>query len=281
MRTQPLISIIVAVYNGSETLQQCIGSVINQTYSNRELIVIDGCSTDKTIDLLVLNQKNLSYWISEPDRGIYDAWNKGLKHATGDWIIFLGSDDYFYNERVLEDLVPFLPIVPSTIRIIYGQVMIVSKAGQALYKIGQPWYTIKKKFRQIMCIPHTGTFHHHSLFKLHGKFDESYRIAGDYEFLLRELKYSDAFFIEGCIVAAMRVGGIGSDPSNSIQVMCETRRAARKHGMFLPGWPWITAMINIYFKSALWIFLGDRRSRKLLDFARKVIKKKPPYWTKI
>ena len=280
MRKQPSISIIVAVYNGAQTLQQCISSVASQTYSNKELIVIDGCSKDGTTELLDANQKNLTYWISEPDRGIYDAWNKGLKHATGDWILFLGADDYLYNERVLEVLVPFLQNLPSTVHVAYGQVLIVNKAGEALYAIGQSWPTIKKKFRQVMCIPHTGAMHHRSLFEQHGNFDDSYRIAGDYEFLLRELKHTDAFFIQDCIVAAMRVGGVGSDPSNGIQIMRETRRAAYTHGMALPGAYWVMAVMNIYFRSTLWAFLGDKYSKKLLDFARRVVKRKPAYWTK-
>ena len=276
----PLISIIVAVYNGVETLQQCISSVENQTYPNRELIVIDGGSKDGTIEFLSANQKNLTYWISEPDRGIYDAWNKGLKHATGEWILFLGADDYLYNERVLEELSPFLQTLPSTTRIAYGQVLIVNKAGEALYLIGQSWQAIKKKFRQVMCIPHTGAMHHRSLFEQYCNFDDSYRIAGDYEFLLRDLMHADAVFIEGRIIAAMRVGGVGSAPSNGIQIMQETRRATRTHGMTFPGRHWILAVINIYFRSVLWAVLGDKYSKQLLDFARRNVKRKPAYWTK-
>lgn len=274
------VTVIVAVYNGAATLQQCIDSVASQTFQDVQLIIVDGGSTDGTVDLLAANASKLSFWISEPDKGIYDAWNKGLKHATGDWILFLGSDDYLYNERVLESMVPHLEALPSNIRVAYGQVLIVNKLGDALYAIGAPWPTIKNRFRQVMCIPHTGTLHRRTLFDQHGEFDSSYRIAGDYEFLLRELKRADASFIKNCIVAAMRVGGVGSDPSNGIRVMRETRRAARVHGMLVPGRYWVMAVMSIYFRAVLWAFLGDKQSRKLLDFARRVFKGKPAYWTK-
>ncbi|MEQ1667696.1 MAG: glycosyltransferase [Sulfuriferula sp.] len=88
----PLISIIIAVYNGKATLQQCIDSVVQQTYSNKELIIIDGGSKDGTVELLEENRNKFSYWESEPDRGIYNAWNKGLTQAKGEWICFLGAD---------------------------------------------------------------------------------------------------------------------------------------------------------------------------------------------
>src|SRR3990172_6849742 len=97
----PLISIIVAVYNGKATLQQCIDSVAQQTYPNKELVIIDGGSNDGTVELLEKNRSKFSYWISEPDRGIYNAWNKGLVQAHGEWVCFLGADDYLWDATVL------------------------------------------------------------------------------------------------------------------------------------------------------------------------------------
>jgi glycosyltransferase involved in cell wall biosynthesis len=95
----PLISIIVAVFNGAKTLQQCIDSVILQTYPNRELIIIDGGSKDGTVDLLKANSKQISYWISEPDHGVYNAWNKGLSQAKGDRMIIFGMHRYWSGWR--------------------------------------------------------------------------------------------------------------------------------------------------------------------------------------
>ena len=102
INSTPLISVVIAVYNGKATLQQCLDSVTQQTYSHVELIVIDGGSTDGTVDLIRANAQKIAYWISEPDRGIYNAWNKALAQAKGDWICFLGADDYLWNAQVIE-----------------------------------------------------------------------------------------------------------------------------------------------------------------------------------
>jgi len=145
--------VIVAVFNGAATLQQCIDSVAQQTYPNKELIIIDGGSRDGTVDLLEANREQIRYWISEPDRGIYNAWNKGLARAKGEWICFLGADDYFWDARVLERLAGQLEKLPPDIRVAYGQIMMVNSDGTSLYPVGEPWEKIKGRFKQVMFIP--------------------------------------------------------------------------------------------------------------------------------
>jgi hypothetical protein len=130
-----------------------------------------------------------------------------------------------------------------------------------------------------MSIPHPGLMHRRSLFDHHGEFDESFRISGDYELLLRELKTSDAVFIPDVIIAGMRQGGISSSALNSLRSLREARRAQRLHGLTFPGPIWIVAMARIYTRLLLWNTLGERRARSLLDLARK-LKGTPPYWTK-
>jgi glycosyltransferase involved in cell wall biosynthesis len=278
-KSAPLISIIVAVFNGVKTLQQCIDSVAQQTYPNKELIIIDGGSKDTTVDLLKANRRQISYWISEPDRGIYNAWNKGLAQAKGEWICFLGADDYFWDSQVLDRMSEQLVKLPPNIRVAYGQVMIVNAYGEGLYHMGEHWQKVKKRFKQVMCIPHIGTMHRCSLFEQHGQFDESFRIAGDYELLLRELKTNDAFFIQDVIVAAMRIGGISWELANSLLVMRENRRAVEMHCKCLPRWFWLMAIAKACIKLMLWGVLGERLARKALDFYRRV-KGLPPFWTR-
>ena len=98
------ISIITVVYNGSEFLESTIKSVINQTYDNIEYIIIDGASTDGTVDIIKKYQDKIDYWVSEPDKGIYDAMNKGIERATGGGLLFLNAGDYFsgsvFNENI-------------------------------------------------------------------------------------------------------------------------------------------------------------------------------------
>ena len=90
------MTVVVATYNNKSTVQQCIDSVAQQTYPHKELIIIDGGSHDGTVDLLKASEQKVAHWISELDRGIYHSWNKALLKATGEWICFLGADDYCY-----------------------------------------------------------------------------------------------------------------------------------------------------------------------------------------
>lgn len=276
---RPFLSVIVAVYNGAGTLQQCIDSIVQQTYPNKELIIIDGGSKDATVDVLKANHEKIAYWISEPDHGIYSAWNKGLAQAHGEWICFLGADDYFWDALVLERMAAQLVMVPSGIRVAYGRIMLLNNKGENLYPIGEPWKKVKERFKQIMCIPHPALMHRRSLFEQHGNFDESFSIAGDYELLLRELKTADAFFIPGLILAAMRQGGVSSDPANSLVGIRELRAAQRKNGQRWPGWIWLTAMANAYIRLLLWNLLGEHAARRILGFGRRIMGL-PAFWTK-
>ena len=279
MTPSPLITIIIAVFNGVKTLQQCIDTVAQQTYANKELIIIDGDSKDGTVDLLKANNSQITYWVSEPDHGIYNAWNKGLEQAKGDWICFLGADDFLWDMQVLERIAKQLVIIPAGISVVYGQIMLLNNNGENLSPIGESWQKIKKHFRQVMCIPHPGTMHRRSLFEQNGKFDESFRIAGDYELLLRELKKADAVFIPDLIIVGMRQGGISSDPANALVAMREIRLAQRVNGQKLPGWIWIMAMIKVYIRLLLWGLLGEVVARRILDFGRKILGL-PPFWEK-
>lgn len=275
----PLITIIIAVFNGVDTLQQSIDSVIQQTYPNKELIIIDGGSKDGTVDLLKKNSDTISYWISEPDRGIYNAWNKGLKKANGDWITFLGSDDYFCDEHVLETMSADLQKISSDVRLAYAQIMLLGSDGVDLFPIGEPWNDVKRRFMRGECLPHPGMMHRRNMFEKNGQFDESFRIGGDYELMLRELKTADAVFIPNLISVSMRPGGISNSPSNTIEVLRDVKRARIKHSQSWPHFFWFKAAIRVYIRLIFWKFIGERKTRKLLDLARR-ISGLPPYWTK-
>ena len=275
----PLISIIIAVFNGSKTLRQCIDSVVQQTYPNKQLIIIDGGSKDGTVDLLKANDEQIGYWISEPDHGIYSAWNKGLAKANGDWICFLGADDFFWDTQVLERMSDQLEKLPAAIRVAYGQIMLLSEESESLYPVGESWQKIKERFMQIPSMPHPGTMHRRSLFEQHGRFDESFRIAGDYELLLRELKTGDAVFVPNLITSGMRQGGMSTNPVNSLLAMQEMRHAQRMHGQRLPGSLWLKAMARVYVRLLLCRLFGDGLARTILDILRRMMGL-PAYWTK-
>lgn len=276
----PQISVVVAVFNSKATLQQCIDSFARQNYAHKELIVIDGGSTDGSVDVLAANQHVVDYWISEPDRGIYSAWNKALDHAHGEWICFLGADDYFWSEDALALMSVQLQQLSPSVQVAYGAIMVVNAHGAVIHPFGAPWHRVRRRFRQLMSIPHQGTMHRRSLFQRHGRFDESFRIAGDYELLLRELKTADAFFVPDVVVSAMRQGGgISSTPGNAWVVLKETRQAQLKNGLYLPGIYWLLAVARLGMRFALWSVIGEHATRRALDMGRRLLGL-PPFWTR-
>lgn len=274
----PRISVIVAVFNAEKTLQHCIDSIAGQVYRNIELIVVDGGSSDRTVEIICANGSRVAAWLSEPDTGVYNAWNKGLRLATGDWICFLGADDYFWSESVLVSMVERLNTVSLEIRLVYGQVMLLSSEGLPLYPIGEPWSAIRDRFLQVMCIPHPGLLHRRSLFEEHGGFDESFRIGGDYEMMLRDVSKAAPVFVQ-CICVGMRQGGISSSPENAVAAMLEARKAQRMHGMRWPGRHWISALLRVYFRMILWRLVGEKNARRFIDIGRRM-RGLPPYWTR-
>jgi len=273
---------VVAVFNGESTLQQCIDSIAGQFYSNIEFIVIDGGSTDGTLSILKANDTLITYWVSEPDRGIYHAWNKALKKTTGDWICFLGSDDFFWTPGVLATMANRLIQVPPEVQLVHGQVMLLSIAGVPLYPIGQAWPDVGKQLRKIMCVPHPGAMHRRKFFEIHGMFDETFRIAGDYEMLLRGFlnNYTKAVFIPDLVTVGMRQGGLSSDPANNFVAMQEIRKAQKIYSDSWPDKAWIWGVMRIYVRLLIWRLIGDAAGKRVLDLARR-IRGLPRYWTKI
>jgi glycosyltransferase involved in cell wall biosynthesis len=251
-----LITIIVAALNNKETLERCIKSVNIQTYQYKELIIIDGGSKDGTVDILKDNDDRIAYWESKPDLGIYHAWNKGLNHAHGEWICFVGADDYFYNNQTLENIASQLNrAMASGIKLVYGQVVHVNETGQLVRLLGKPWENISWQIRYGMPLhlPHPGMMHHRSLFQEHGRFDQTFKIAGDYEFLLRELKHKKkkalytGFKTMGC-----QIGGLSN--ANQLATLKEARKARLKNE--LPGFSWF--WMAVYIRAVIRKFLNLR-----------------------
>jgi len=275
MNTPVKITVIIASFNAASTLQRCLDSIYRQTYPNWEIVVMDSGSHDGTLDILESNAERLAYWESRPDKGIYDAWNKGLDHGTGDWICFLGVDDYFWSSDVLEKLVPHLMAAYPRSLVVYGRVAYVNRRDEFLDTIGEPWEKVSEKFKQTMPLPHPGLMHHREMFAKHGKFDSSFRIAGDYEFLLRELKNAPAVFVPDVIVVGMQMGGASTNPRNVRCMLQETRMAAVRHGQKRIGTYWIIVIAKVKIRHILWSLLGEKNARRALDVGRVILGKKP------
>ena len=173
----PAVSVVVAVRDAVETLPRCLDSILAQTYPNLEIVVIDGGSTDGTVECLERYSELLAYWLSESDFGVYSAWNKALSHLKGDWVCFLGADDRFAGATALSDLARHL--APRPERVVYGLTHVVNDAGCRVGTMGKPWPETRAELPERMSLPNPSTFYHRTLFEKHGRFDESFRIAGD------------------------------------------------------------------------------------------------------
>lgn len=178
MNKSPLLSIIIPSFNCSLTISATIESIINQSYKNYELIIIDGLSTDSTLDILkkyASDHSNIK-WKSEKDNGIYDAMNKGIKMASGEWIYFLGSDDSFYNNHILSDVNAFLTV--PNVDIIYGNV------NSTVYGEKYDGEFDKAKIAT-KNIAHQAIFYKRTIFKKLGLYDTKYKMLADWDFNLR------------------------------------------------------------------------------------------------
>jgi len=275
-----LVSIIVPTLNAHSTLAQCLDSVIGQTLSEKELIVVDAGSADGTIDMIKTYGPRIDSWVSEPDRGVFDAFNKGIQRARGRWLYFLGADDYLLDEDVLSRLAPYLRKDPPVARVIYGRVALVGSGGQTLALLGEPWDATRKRLSAYLSLSHQGVFHARELFVEHGLFDPSYRLSGDYEFLLRELPKRDALYVPDLIIAGHRVGGLSSEPGNHTRTLWELRRAQVTHGILIPRPAWIVRLFAAWIRSALVNLFGHRRGHAIMDFLRALFGKKR-HWSQL
>ena len=201
------ISIITSVYNNQETIAEAMASVLGQTYPAIEYIIVDGGSTDGTVDIIKAYQDRLGAFISEPDNGIYDGLNKGIKLATGDVIGFLHSDDLYQDNTVIEKVA--LAFKDNSIDSAYGDLTYVNKSDPS--KVIRYWrsgeFTLKKLRRGWMP-PHPTFFVKRSVYEQQGVFDTSFKIAADYDLMLRFLGKSgiSTHYIPHVLIK-MRVGG--------------------------------------------------------------------------
>ncbi len=243
----PKISIITATYNSSKTLEKSIQSVLNQNYSNIEYIIIDGNSKDSTVSIIEKYQNHIAKWISEPDKGIYDAWNKGVSLATGDWIVFLGSDDYFLPDALKSyvDYIEQNQIDNKVNLFVSSRIQMISSEGKVLRDYGWPWTW--EEFRRVNIIAHPGSFQSRYLFEQYGNYDIDYKIVGDYELLLRPKASLNACFMNKLTVQ-MTVGGA----SNEIKMFKELKKAILSTGevsKFRANFDYFFHITKLYFKN--------------------------------
>jgi glycosyltransferase involved in cell wall biosynthesis len=275
----PLITVVTVVYNGEKFLEETILSVINQTYDNVEYIIIDGGSTDGTLDIIKKYEHAIDYWVSEKDKGIYDAMNKGIDLATGEWINFMNADDFFNSNTVLEKVSQAIIKSSEDKVILYGQLNLINSKNQVVANISNPWHLAKKELISKLSIPHQSAFTSRNRISKVGKFNLNYMIAGDYDLTLRVLKNCEASFIDDVVIANMRIGGVSSDPKNSIRLLKEYRQAQKSIGYKYPSFSWLFACLRVYVRVSITFMFGEKLSARILDMGNKLLGR-DTFWSK-
>jgi glycosyltransferase involved in cell wall biosynthesis len=209
----PTISVITAVFNAERTIGRTIQSVLSQSYKNIEYIIIDGGSTDGTVEILKKYSDSVDYWHSKPDQGIYDAWNEGLKKASGDWIAFLGGDDEFYPDAIQNYIEQLAKINYEQIDFISSKTQLVDSEGNMFRVIGKAWTWAN--FRRYMNVAHVGSLHSRDFFNRYGNYNLQFKIVGDYEMLLRARDQLRTSFIN-TVTVKMQVGGASNNDTRSL-----------------------------------------------------------------
>ncbi len=192
------ISIVSIAYNDCKGLRKTIESVISQTCNNYEYIIIDGGSKDNTLEVIKEYEPHIDYWVSEPDKGIYNAMNKGLKVCTGEWVLFLNSGDVFASEDVLESIK--FSNYGFEVAAIYGRYKCYTRYDEIVLKnVDHPFYASKKKIKG-MGFSHQSVFTRSSIAKEIG-FDESFKLCADYNMMMQIYKLGYQFIRIDTVVA--------------------------------------------------------------------------------
>lgn len=230
------ISIITVVLNSEKTIEDTIRSVFSQRYPNIEYIVIDGGSTDGTLQIINKYRKQINYFSSGKDSGIYDAMNKGIHTATGDVIGILNADDVYSDDYVIERVMREFANFPGH-ELVYGDLVYVKPEN--LSKVVRTWKSKEhhsRFFEHANVPPHPALFLNREVFMRAGLFDLQYDLAADYEFMLRVFKKHDfrSRYIPGVMVK-MRLGGATNRSIKNIyKGNLEILRAWRNNGLRVP-----------------------------------------------
>ncbi len=220
----PLVSIITVVWNNKAGIRKTLDSILGQTYPNMEVIVIDGGSTDGTREIIEEYTSQLSYFISEPDHGVYDAMNKGIRLSHGDYVNFMNSGDTFHTPDAIESM--HLEEVENSNTIVYGDTSVSYYDGTYREKPAE-FFKTYMKFKGIGICHQTMFFPGEELRKR--QYDLSYRIVADYALTYDMWKSGTHFLYRDIIVADYEWGGgISSDPYGLIKVYKENARVARQ-----------------------------------------------------
>tara|TARA_B110000444_G_scaffold260869_1_gene309647 strand:- start:874 stop:1668 length:795 start_codon:yes stop_codon:yes gene_type:complete len=243
------VSIIISVLNGRSVIESCLDSIFKQDFKDYELIIIDGGSVDGTVKVLERYSDKIDFWKSEKDLGVFDAWNKALEIAVGEWICFVGSDDFLLPDSLSKYIskADF-----PTVNFVSSRVMMVDDNGTDVGAIGKPWNFHDQSGG--MGVVHCGAFHHRSLFDEYGTFDHAYKLSGDFDFLLRVGRNIRASFVNEITV---NMCDTGQSRTQVKEVVMETSRILYQHpefGRFYGIKHFISAHLRSFIRRIVFLF---------------------------
>jgi len=240
----PLISVVTVVYNGDRYLEQTILSVINQTYENIEYVIVDGGSSDGTLDIIRKYEERIDYWVSEPDKGIYDAMNKGIDLSRGELINLLNADDFFEPDAIATVVSKYKD--DRSHGVIYCNNYVLQEDLSIKYRLYP-----SMKYWLGMTVYHQTMFVHEDIYKTIGKYNPNYRFAADYDFFLRAIKNNIKFiYVDRFLVNYRNTGLTSQNYTTSIR---EGKKIYKTNfGIFSINWLKYLAM---YYKAILLYYL--------------------------
>lgn len=221
-----LISIITINYNNVNGLQKTFNSVFSQNSKYFEYIVIDGGSTDGSLDVIKNNEKKINFWISEKDRGIYDALNKGILNANGEYLLFLNSGDTFYDDTVIQQFLN-LKHLHHLYGIIYGNVNLEYNNMSKILKQNTP---LNLDFFYYHTLNHQSSFIKKTLFNAFGLYTVTYKISSDYEFFVKVFVNSpQEYYYTDYTMCNFDMSGLSQSPETQPEVVIERNDIKKKH----------------------------------------------------
>jgi glycosyltransferase involved in cell wall biosynthesis len=260
---KPLVSVITVVFNGQKHLEQTIQSVLSQSYDNVEYIIIDGGSTDGTIDIIRKYEHAIDYWVSEKDHGIYDAMNKGIAYCSGDLIGIINSDDW-YDKKTLEEAVRAFLAAPGA-SLFHGDLFRVEQANGILFRKKPLPVAWPLKY---MAINHPATFIRADCYRKSGGYDTAFSLCADFELLCRIVAEGRGLRYYRGIVAYMRSGG-ATDRISRLSKRCIEGYKIRKRYGYPPVSNFIRSCVMFLacgFKGLLKNMLSRMGMKCMLEF---------------
>ena len=221
-------SIITICYNASATIERTLLSVTGQTWTDREYIIVDGASKDSTLEIISRYRDKVDILVSEPDKGLYDAMNKGLKLATGNYVIFMNAGDRFHEDSTLEQIAAQVQQLDKLPGVIYGNTALTNMAGEiyGMRRLSPPEHLDWKSFKNGMLVCHQAFYARRDIAE---PYDLSYRFSADVDWCIRVMKNADTLHNTHLVVADYLEDGSGVTIDNRKASLKERFAIMRKH----------------------------------------------------